>query len=117
LPVPFLRARSACQLFCPWCCEMEVARDVGERTEVRNANSYSISRLNARPTQMHASQKNHPLSLNTHKIVNEEDMRKALAEIESSEAPDYAIIARKYGLTRSMLSRRARGLITSRAEF
>jgi hypothetical protein len=66
---------------------------------------------------MHASQKNHPLSLNTHKMVNEEDMRKALAEIESSEAPDYAAIARKYGLTRSMLSRHARGLTTSRAEF
>jgi hypothetical protein len=66
---------------------------------------------------MHASQKNHPLSLNTHKMVNEEDMRKALAEIESSEAPDYAAIARKYRLTRSTLSRRARGLTTSRAEF
>jgi ribosomal protein S24E len=66
---------------------------------------------------MHASQKNHPLSLNTHKRVNEEDMRKALAEIESSEAPDYAIIARKYGLMRSTLSRRARGQTTSRTEF
>jgi hypothetical protein len=66
---------------------------------------------------MHASQKNHSLSLNTYKMVNEEDMQKALAEIESSEAPDYAAIARKYGLTRSTLSRRARGLTTSRAEF
>jgi hypothetical protein len=78
---------------------------------------YSISRLNASPTQMHVFQKNHPLSLNTHKIVNKENMRKALAEIKSSKAPDYAIIARKYGLTRSMLSRHTRGLITSRAEF
>ena len=60
---------------------------------------------------------NHPLSLNTHKIVNEDDIKKALAEIESSKAPDYAIIARKYGLTRSTLSRRARGKTTSRAEF
>lgn len=80
-------------------------------------HDYSISRLNARPTQMHASQKNHPLSLNTHKMVNEEDMRKVLAEIESSEAPDYTVIARKYGLMRSTLSRYARGLTTSRAEF
>jgi len=50
-------------------------------------------------------------------MVNEDDMKKALAEIESSKAPDYAIIARKYGLTRSTLSRRARGKTTSRAEF
>ncbi|PMD56463.1 uncharacterized protein K444DRAFT_616296 [Hyaloscypha bicolor E] len=50
-------------------------------------------------------------------MVNEEDMRKALAEIESSEAPDYTVIARKYGLMRSTLSRYARGLTTSRAEF
>jgi len=60
---------------------------------------------------------NHPLSLNTHKIVNEDDIKKALAEIESSKAPDYAIIARKYSLTRSTLSRHARGKTTSRAEF
>jgi len=50
-------------------------------------------------------------------MVNEDDMKKALAEIESSEAPDYATIARKYSLTRSTLSRRARGKTTSRAEF
>ena len=50
-------------------------------------------------------------------MVNEDDMKKALAEIESSEAPDYAAIARKYSLTRSTLSRRARGKTTSRAEF
>jgi len=60
---------------------------------------------------------NHPLSLNTHKMVNEDDMKKALAEIESSEAPDYTTIARKYSLTRSTLSRRARGKTTSWAEF
>jgi hypothetical protein len=50
-------------------------------------------------------------------MVNEDDIKKALAEIESSKAPDYAIIARKYSLTRSTLSRRARGKTTSRAEF
>ena len=72
----------------------------------------SISRLNARPTQMHTSQKNHPLSLNTYKIVNKEDIQKALAEIESSKAPDYTIIARKYRLMWSILSRYARGLTT-----
>ncbi|PMD58471.1 uncharacterized protein K444DRAFT_725734 [Hyaloscypha bicolor E] len=50
-------------------------------------------------------------------MINEDDIKKALAEIKSSKAPNYAIIARKYGLTRSMLSRRARGQTTSRAEF
>jgi hypothetical protein len=60
---------------------------------------------------------NYSLSLNTHKMVNEDDMKKALAEIESSEALDYAAIARKHHLTRSTLSRRARGLTTSRAAF
>ena len=66
---------------------------------------------------MHALPINHPLSLNTYKMVNEDDMKKALAEIESSKAPDYAIIARKYELTRSILSRRTREQTTSRAEF
>jgi hypothetical protein len=66
---------------------------------------------------MYALPINHPLSLNTYKMVNEDDIKKALAEIESSKAPDYTIIARKYGLMQSMLSRRTRGQTTSRAEF
>jgi hypothetical protein len=60
---------------------------------------------------------NHPLSLNTYKMVNEDNIKKALAETESSKASNYTIIARKYSLMRSTLSRRARGKPTSRAEF
>ena len=57
------------------------------------------------------------LSLNTDKMVNEEDMKKALAEIESSKDPNYTTIAKKHGLTPSTLIRRAQGKTTSRAEF
>jgi hypothetical protein len=32
-------------------------------------------------------------------MVNEEDMRQALAEIETSKDPNYTIIAKKYKLT------------------
>ena len=47
------------------------------------------------------------LSLNNHKMVNEQDMLQALAEIEVSEALNYATIARKYNLVLSTLMRRA----------
>ena len=50
-------------------------------------------------------------------MVNEQDMQQALAKIETSEAPNYAAIARKYKLTLSTLTRRAKGKTTSRAEF
>ena len=56
-------------------------------------------------------------SLNTHKIVNEDDMKKALAEIESSLEPNCTQIAEKYSLVLSTLIRRAQGKTTSRAEF
>ena len=49
-------------------------------------------------------------------MVNEEDMQKALDEIESLKDPNYAEIAKKYGLGRSTLSRRARGKTASRVE-
>jgi Tc5 transposase DNA-binding domain len=56
-------------------------------------------------------------SLNTHKMVNEDDMKKALAEIESSSKPNYTEIAQKHGLVLSTLLRRVQGKTTSRAEF
>jgi hypothetical protein len=56
-------------------------------------------------------------SSNADKMVNKDDMKKALAEIESSFKPDYASIAKKYNLVPSTLSRRARGKTTSRAEY
>jgi hypothetical protein len=40
-------------------------------------------------------------------MVNEEDMKQALAEIETSDAPNYRAIAKKYKLTYTMLIRRA----------
>jgi hypothetical protein len=50
-------------------------------------------------------------------MVNEEDMKAALAEIELSEDPNYRDIARKYKLTYITLLRRAKGLTRSRADF
>jgi hypothetical protein len=50
-------------------------------------------------------------------MVNEQDMQKALAEIESSSAPNLTEIAKKYNLNRSTLSRRAASKTVSRAEF
>jgi hypothetical protein len=47
------------------------------------------------------------LSLNTHKMVNEEDMKQALAEIETSKALNYRAIAKKHHLTHTTLLRRA----------
>jgi hypothetical protein len=49
------------------------------------------------------------LSLNNYKIVNEEDMKAALAEIEISKDPNYREIARNYKLTYTMLLQRAKG--------
>jgi hypothetical protein len=49
------------------------------------------------------------LSLNNYKIVNEEDMKAALAEIEISKDLNYREIARNYKLTYTMLLQRAKG--------
>jgi transposase-like protein len=56
-------------------------------------------------------------SSNTHKMVNEDDMKKALAEIESSSKPNYTEIAKKHSLVPSTLLRRVQGKTTSRADF
>ena len=50
-------------------------------------------------------------------MVNEEDMKKALAEIEASKDPNYTAIAKKYKLTPSTVLRRVQGKTTSREEF
>ena len=50
-------------------------------------------------------------------MVNDQAMQKALAEIESSSAPNLTEIAKKYELDRSMLSRYTAGKTVSRAEF
>jgi hypothetical protein len=66
---------------------------------------------------MHTLQIHHSLSLNNNKMVNEQDMQKALAEIESSLTPNITEIAKKYKLDRTTLSRRAVSKTISRAEF
>jgi hypothetical protein len=50
-------------------------------------------------------------------MVNEEDMKAALAEIELLEDLNYREIARRFNLTYTTLLRRAKGMTRSRAEF
>jgi hemerythrin len=69
------------------------------------------------PVKCTTTKSHNSLSLNNHKMVNEEDMKAALAEIELSEDPNYREIARKHKLTHTTLLRRAKGLTRSRAEF
>jgi hypothetical protein len=50
-------------------------------------------------------------------MTNEEAMKKALAELESSSKPNYTEIAEKYKIGRHALSRRHQGQTTSRRDF
>ena len=50
-------------------------------------------------------------------MVNEEDMKAALAEIELSKDPNYREIACRFNLTYTTLLWRAKGMTRSRAEF
>ena len=55
--------------------------------------SYSISRRNARSTEMHAFSPTKPPTLKTYKMLHEERIKKALAKLESSLSPNYSEIA------------------------
>jgi hypothetical protein len=57
------------------------------------------------------------LSLNNHKIVNEEDIKAALAKIEISEDLNYRDIACKFKLMYITLLRYTKDLTCSRADF
>jgi hypothetical protein len=50
-------------------------------------------------------------------MVNEEDIKAALAEIKLLKDPNYRDIARKYKLMYITLLRRAKGLTRSRVDF
>jgi hypothetical protein len=50
-------------------------------------------------------------------MTNEEAIKKALAELESSSKPNYTEIAQKYEIGRHALSRRHQGQTTSRHDF
>jgi hypothetical protein len=50
-------------------------------------------------------------------MVNEEDIKAALAEIELSKDPNYREIARRFNLTYTTLLRHAKGITRSRTEF
>ncbi len=69
------------------------------------------------PVKFTSTKSHNSLSLNNHKMVNEEDMKATLAEIELSKDPNYYNIARKYKLTHTTLLQRAKGITRSRADF
>jgi hypothetical protein len=69
------------------------------------------------PAKCTTTKSQNSLSLNNHKMVNEEDMKAALAEIELLKDPNYCEIARRFNLTHTTLLRRAKGMTRSRAEF
>jgi hypothetical protein len=50
-------------------------------------------------------------------MVNEEDIKAALAKIETFKALNYYKIACNYNLTHITLLRHAKGIITSRVKF
>jgi len=50
------------------------------------------------------------------KMVNEEDMEKAINELNRQLIPNYRQISEKYGFTRTTLMRRFLGLCTSRQQ-
>jgi hypothetical protein len=50
-------------------------------------------------------------------MVNEEDIKAALAEIELSKDPNYREIARRHNLTHITLIQRAKGITCSKADF
>jgi len=50
-------------------------------------------------------------------MVNEEDIKAALAEIETSKDPNYRNITRKFKLTYTTLLRHAKGFTRSRVDF
>ena len=52
-----------------------------------------------------------PLTSNFFSIAHEYQIKLALEEVAKSNAPNFSIIARKYNINRSTLSRRARGVI------
>ena len=50
-------------------------------------------------------------------MVNEEDIKVALAKIKTSKDPNYRDIARKFKLTYITLLRHAKGFTRSRVDF
>ncbi len=55
------------------------------------------------PVKCTTTKSHNSLSLNNHKMVNKEDIKVALAEIESPKDPNYHEIARRFKLTYTTL--------------
>ena len=65
---------------------------------------------------MHASTNNYLTTSKFNKIVNEDNMKNALDALDAQLLPNYTQIALKFGLQRTMLMRRHKGICDSRAQ-
>src|SRR5450756_2971681 len=65
---------------------------------------------------MHASLKITPPRSKFHKMVNEQDIEKALDALNAQLIPNYTEIGQKFGVERTTLMRRWKGICSSRAE-
>jgi hypothetical protein len=88
---------------------------IGRRFKVFSGAKYAAAGPTRHPEHVHHPAKcttmifHTSLSLNNYKIVNEEDIKAALAEIEMSKDLNYRKIARNYKLTYTTLLRRVKG--------
>jgi hypothetical protein len=69
------------------------------------------------PAKCTSPKSHNSLSLNNYKMINEEDIKAALAEIETSEDPNYRNIARKFKLIYITLLQHVKSFTRSRADF
>jgi hypothetical protein len=65
---------------------------------------------------MHASPKIIPPTSKIDKMVNEQDIEKALDALDRQLIPNYAEIGKKFGINRIILIRRHKGISTSKQE-
>jgi methanogenic corrinoid protein MtbC1 len=56
------------------------------------------------------------LSLNSNKMVNEQDIKKAIDALDAQEKPNYSQVAKDFQINRRTLMRRHKGQTTSRAQ-
>ena len=58
--------------------------------------------------------KNHPPTLELNNFINMDSIEAALADLKLQETPNYTVTAKKYGVDRTTLSRRHRGVTIKR---
>jgi transcriptional regulator of acetoin/glycerol metabolism len=65
---------------------------------------------------MHTSQNITPPSLKFDKMATEQDIENAINALDTQLIPNYSQVAREFGIERTTLMRRHKGICTSRSE-